>query len=87
MAMHAQPVPSVSPPLPSAQFLQDEAWLQANLAELVRQYPDQWIAVLHGKVITSAPGLVEVERVAAERHPGATPVFWLAERHAGVYAR
>jgi hypothetical protein len=70
-----------TPPPLSESYVRDRKWLQENLASLVNKYPDQWIAVLGGRVVAAARGLGEVESAVERLHPGAEPVYWLVERH------
>jgi hypothetical protein len=36
-------------------FANDHAWVERNRSDLVRRFPDRWIAVRNGQVIASAP--------------------------------
>ena len=38
-------------------FEADHVWVNENLETLIKQYPDQWIAVKDNKVIASDPEL------------------------------
>ena len=53
----------VPPPIPRHYFEGSE-WIGEHMAELRRQYPDQWVAVYNGEVIAAGTNLGEVERVA-----------------------
>ncbi len=54
------------PPIPKRWF-EDEKWMNEHLRELREQYPDQWVAVVNGKVVAAGKNLAEVERLAEER--------------------
>ena len=54
-------------PLPSAEYLANSRWIQDHLDELVRQYPDQWIAVAGGQVLAAGPDLGQVRRQARQK--------------------
>lgn len=62
--LHTQ-LPNDSPQsgvLPSRYF-QDERWIDDHILELTRQYPDQWIAVLKGRVVAAGKNLKAVLEV------------------------
>lgn len=80
------PPPTLPPPVPSPGYLRDAEWLSANHGEVVRQFPDCWVAVLDQKVVAASADLAEVERRVQESHPGAEPVVALVEGHPGFYA-
>ena len=42
-----------------ARFERRERWWAANRAGLTRRFPDQWIAVREGEVVTASPDLEE----------------------------
>lgn len=53
-----------------AQFDQDNSFFDANAQALVRDFPNQWIAVFHGEVVGHDPSLDGlVSRVAREGFP------------------
>ncbi len=41
-------------------------WVQANIGDLVKKYPDQWICVVGGEVVTA--GSCEEAHDAAEKY-------------------
>ena len=55
------------PQLPPRRFWDDEEWIGENIMDLVRKYPDQWIAVLNREVVAASSHLEEVDRVAHAR--------------------
>jgi hypothetical protein len=54
------------PPIPRRYF-EDEKWFDQHENELAQQYPDQWVAVFHGKVIAAGKIAGEVQRLAHEK--------------------
>lgn len=81
--MDLQALPKAKPL--SAQYVRDEDWLDAHLAELVNQHPDKWIAVVNENVVAIGNDMGEVGRRAKELHPDAEPVLWLLEGTVRVY--
>ena len=55
------PVPPVDP-----QYPRDMDWAYAHYAELERAYPNQWVAVVEGRVVAAGPVLAEVRGGAAK---------------------
>lgn len=60
------------PPLPTAEYMANCDWIHAHFGELLRDHPDQWIAVDQGRVMASGRNLGQVtgeaERAGASRH-------------------
>ena len=56
----------VPPPIPKRYF-EDEKWLREHRNELAEQYPDQWVAVFHQRVVAAGKDLGEVRRAAHEQ--------------------
>lgn len=48
-------------------FWEDAQWVRKNYSELLRKYPDRWIAVVGKKVICSGKDLGRVERIARKK--------------------
>ena len=48
-------------------FFEDSKWLNENISELTRKYPDHWIAVLEKEVVIGSKDLDKVKRVARKR--------------------
>lgn len=46
--------------MPSQQYMEDRRWIQRNIDALVRDHPNQWIAVHGGTVLSAGPDLREV---------------------------
>jgi len=49
-----------SPPRPPKRYWRDSDWFDAHDAELAEQYPNQWVAVYSGKVISHSTSLGQV---------------------------
>ena len=57
-------------PLPQKlpkRYFEDSIWVEENINELTRKYPDHWIAVLEKEVVIASQDLAEVKRVAHRR--------------------
>jgi hypothetical protein len=50
-------------PLPSQQYLSDRQWIQQNIHALVRDHPNEWVAIHRGLLLAAGPDL---GRVAAQ---------------------
>ena len=55
------------PEPPPKRFWEDEKWIGENIMDLMRQYPDQWIAVLDKEVVAASKHRLEVNRVAKQK--------------------
>ena len=53
-------------PIPK-EFWKDEDWAYDNYDELVRMYPDQWIAVVNKKVVAAGKNASEVVDLAERK--------------------
>jgi hypothetical protein len=54
------------PPVPRRWF-EDMQWMSEHILELTEQYPDQWVAVFHGKVVAAGKDAGQVQRLAQEK--------------------
>lgn len=60
-------------------FWEDKEWVFAHYSELVRKYPNMWIAVLNKKIIGASPDLGKVEEVKADTGKKHIPVIFLED--------
>jgi hypothetical protein len=51
------------PELPPKEYWDDVRWSEAHYAELVARYPNQWVAIVNGAVVSAGSDL---ERVVDE---------------------
>ncbi|MGQ9627313.1 MAG: DUF5678 domain-containing protein [Anaerolineae bacterium] len=49
---------------PSSRYAADQRWVDKHIAQLVKKYPDQWVAVYNQKVIAASPDLASVQEEA-----------------------
>jgi hypothetical protein len=61
------------------QYLEDEKWVNDHIVELTRNYPDQWIAVLKGRVVAAGKDRSEVERLGQQVAKEAGQAYCLYE--------
>lgn len=73
-----------SPPRPPRRYWRDSDWFDAHDAELAEQYPNQWVAVLSGKVISHSTSLEQVLREVEEQGVD-FPVIGFVEKGIHVY--
>lgn len=48
------------PELPPKEYWDDVRWSEAHYAELVARYPNQWVAIVNGEVISAGSDLGRV---------------------------
>ena len=61
-------IPKDIPPAPwtDPRYFRDMDWAYANHAALEKAYPNQWVAIVDGRVVAAGTDLGEVESQAAE---------------------
>ncbi len=76
---------SIPPPRPPKGFWEDNRWLNAHWAEMVRTYPDRWVAIVGQQVVAVGRDPEEVAKAAQEKTGrGAFPLCFV-ERGIYVY--
>ena len=67
----------VEQPLPqlSDAYVENSRWLMEHLGDIVREHPNQWVAVHNGRVIAAADDLGVVTATAAQVAPASDTVF------------
>jgi len=71
--------------LPPKRFFEDTRWVNENINELVKKYPDQWIAVYDKEVVAAGDNLAKVERIAAEKEGNGQCVYSFIEGYPRFY--
>jgi hypothetical protein len=66
---------SVGPSPPSPQYWLDRQWIHDHIEQLVRDHPNEWVAVHGGSVLAHGPDLGDVED-AAKNKCGASDVVY-----------
>ena len=54
------------PPIPK-EFWEDEGWAYDNYNELVRMYPNQWVAIVNKQVVAAGKDGTEVVAMAKQK--------------------
>lgn len=60
-------------------FWEDKEWAFVHYSELVKKYPNMWIAVLNKKIIGASSDLGKVEEVKATTGKNHIPVIFLED--------
>jgi len=66
-------------------YWEDSKWASEHFAEIVREYPDQWVAIVDKKVISARRTIAEVEKIATEKTGRDEFPIYFAERGIRVY--
>jgi hypothetical protein len=74
-----------SPKPPSKNYLADREWAHENLAEISKQYPNQWVAVFNKKIISASANGAEVERISFKKLGHQEFFIFYAEKGIHVY--
>jgi len=49
------------------EFWDDMRWGRQHYSELVKNYPDKWVAIVDGEVVAVGDGVKEIRRTAREK--------------------
>lgn len=71
--------------LPSKEYWKDSRWAHAHIAEIAKEYPNLWVAIVDKKVVAAGKVIAEVERTAQEKTGRKDFPVILAERGIHVY--
>ena len=72
------------PPI-SEEYWEDREWAYDHMDDIVKAYPNLWVAVVDKKVIASGKVIAEVEKIAEEKTGRKEVPIILAERGVHVY--
>lgn len=67
------------------QFVEDSDWLSEHMEELTDEYPDQWVAVVGGRVAAAGDDASQVYRTASEKTGRGNFPMWLMETRPRLY--
>ena len=67
------------------EYWEDSKWATEHFAEIVKEYPDQWVAIVNKKVIAAGETIAEVEKMAREKTGREEFPIYFAERGIRVY--
>lgn len=48
-------------------YWEDEKWANEHYGELVRKYPDKWVAVVNKKVVAAGESIRKIEEIARKK--------------------
>jgi hypothetical protein len=48
-------------------YWEDEKWAFEHYAELVKKYPDKWVAVINKKVVSAGIDIQKIEKIARKK--------------------
>jgi hypothetical protein len=71
----------------SKEFLEDMKWGEENYSELMREYPDKWVAIVDKKIVGVGRSISEAEKEAYKKtgiEIKRIPVIFV-ERGANIY--
>lgn len=60
-------------------FWEDKEWAFAHYSELLKQHPNEWVAVLNKKIIAASNDLGKVEEIKAKTGKKHIPVIFLED--------
>lgn len=67
------------------EYWEDSKWAREHFAEIVKEYPDQWVAIVNKKVIAAGETIAEIEKIAMEKTGREEFPIYFAERGVRVY--
>ena len=75
------------PPVPllSQKCLEDDQWADQHFTEIVKKYPNKWVAVVGKRVVASGDTIAEVKRIAKKKTGQQEFPILFAERGIHVY--
>ena len=72
------------PPIPK-QYWEDRKWAYDHIDEIVKEYPNLWVAVVKKEVVAAGKVIAEIEKIAEEKTGRKEFPIILAERGVHVY--
>ena len=67
------------------EYWEDSKWASEHFSEIVKEYPNQWVAIVDKKVVASGRTIAEVEKAATEKTGRDDFPIYLAEKGLRVY--
>jgi hypothetical protein len=81
MIIKDKPLPSPGP----KEYWEDSKWACEHFGEIVKEYPDRWVAIADRKVVAAGRTIAEVEKEAKEKTGLEEFPIYFAERTIRVY--
>jgi hypothetical protein len=69
------------------EYWEDSKWASEHFGEIVKEYPNQWVAIVDKKVVAAGRTIAEVEKAATEKTGRDDFPIYLAEKGLRVYNR
>lgn len=69
----------------SSDYWEDSRWANENFSEIVKEYPNQWVAVVDKKVVASGRTIAAVEEACRIKTGRKDVPIYLAEKGIRVY--
>jgi hypothetical protein len=67
------------------EYWEDSKWARDNFSEIVKQYPDQWVAIVDKKAVAAGRTIEEVEKAGKEKTGRDEFPIYLAQKGLRVY--
>ncbi len=84
--LSAKDTTEIKRPSPGPQtYWEDSKWANEHFGEIVREYPDQWVAIVNQKVAASGKTISEVERIVFKMTGSIEFPIYFAEKGIRVY--
>jgi len=55
------------PPPGPIEYWEDSKWANEHFTEIVKEYPNQWVAIVNKKVVAAGKTIAEVEKKGTEK--------------------
>ena len=73
------------PPPGPDEYWEDSKWASEHYGEIVKEYPNQWVAIVDKKVVATGRTIAEVEKAGMEKSGRDEFPIYLAEKGLRVY--
>ncbi len=84
--LSAREMEGVNLPAPgSPDYWEDSRWANENFAEIVKKYPNQWVAIVDKRVVAAGKTIAEVEEACRIKSGRKDVPIYLAEKGIRVY--
>lgn len=67
------------------EYWEDSKWANEHFTEILREYPDQWVAIVNKKVVAAGRTIADVEKITTEKTGRDDFPIYFAERGIRVY--
>lgn len=74
------------PPPGPVEYWEDSKWAGEHFTEIVREYANQWVAIVGKKVVAAGKTIAEVEKMGTEKTGRDEFPIYFAEKGIRVYS-